>query len=77
MAKRVRITNNVGGVFTPPLESRAVAELLLALHGGGHTTSQTARAMADHDTLRRGGTVTHTRGYTLEPFEQEESSDAL
>lgn len=76
MAKHVRITNNVGGVFTPPLESRAVAELLLALHGGGHTTSQTARAMADHDTLRRGGTVTHTRGYTLEPVEIEESSDA-
>ena len=75
MAKHVRITNNVGGVFTPPLESRAVAELLLALHGGGHTTSQTARAMADHNTLRRGGTVTHTRGYTLEPVEIEESSD--
>ena len=73
--KRVRITNNVGGVFTPLLESRAVAELLLALHGGGHTTSQTAKAMADHDTLRRGGTVTHARGYTLEPFEHEESSD--
>lgn len=76
MPTHVRITNNVGGVFTPPLESRAVAELLLALHGGGHTTSQTARAMADHDTLRRGGTVTHARGYTLEPFEQEESGDA-
>lgn len=75
MAKHVRITNNAGGVFTPPLESRAVAELLLALHGGGHTTSQTARAMADHDTLRRGGTVTHARGYTLEPVEIEESSD--
>ena len=77
MAKHVRVTNNVGGVFAPPLESRAVAELLLALHGGGHTTSQTARAMADHDTLRRGGTVTHTRGYTLEPIDQEESSDEL
>lgn len=79
MAKRVRITNNLGGVFTPLLNSRAVAELLLALHGGGHTTSQTARAMADHDTLRRGGTVTHARGYTLEPIdlepEAEESSD--
>ena len=77
MAKHVRITNNVGGVYTPPLESRAVAELLLALHGGGHTTSQTARAMADHDTLRRGGTVTHARGYTLEPVDIEESSDEL
>ena len=72
---RVRITNDAGGVFTPPLDSRAVAELLLALHGGGHTEAQTRAAIQDHHRLRDGQTVTHRRGYTLEPFEQEESSD--
>lgn len=77
MAKRVRITNNVGGVFTPPLESRAVAELLLALYGGGHTEAETRAAIEAHHRLRDGQTVTHPRGFTLEPVELEESSDGL
>ena len=77
MPTHVRITNNVGGVFTPPIESRAVAELLLALHGGGHTESQTRKAMAAHNQLRDGQTVKHARGYTFEPIDSEESSDAV
>ena len=74
MAKRVRITNNLGGVFTPPLESRAVAELLLALYGGGHTEAQTRAAIEAHHRLREGQTVTHSREYILEPFEDTENA---
>ena len=77
MAKHVRITNNVGGVFTPPLDSRATRELLMAIHGGCWSEEQTAAVMEAYQQLSDGKVFTHPRGYTFEPVEIEESSDAL
>ena len=77
MAKRVRITNNLGGVFIPPLNSRATRELLMAIHGGCGSEEQTAAVMEAYQQLSDGKVFTHPRGYTFEPFEQEESSDEL
>lgn len=76
MAKRVRITNNLGGVFTPLLNSRATRELLMAVHGGCWSEEQTAAVMEAYQQLSDGKVFTHPRGYTFEPFEQEESGDA-
>lgn len=75
MVKRVRITNNLGGVFTPLLNSRATRELLMAVHGGCWSEEQTAAVMEAYQQLSDGKVFTHPRGYTFEPFEQEESSD--
>lgn len=74
MPTHVRITNNLGGVFTPPIESRAVAELLVALHGGCYTADQTAASMAAHNQLRDGQTFEHARGYTFEPIDVQEQA---
>lgn len=75
MTKRVRITNNLGGVLTPLLDSRATRELLMAVHGGCWSEEQTAAVMEAYQQLSDGKVFTHPRGYTFEPFEQEESSD--
>ena len=75
MVTRVRITNNLGGVFTPLLDSRATRELLMAVHGGCWSEEQTAAVMEAYQQLSDGKVFTHPRGYTFEPFEQEESSD--
>ena len=70
MITKIRVTNPNGDVFTTSIAN--LPHIALGANGGGYTTNQTMRAMADGQAVHDGLTVKRN-GWTIEPIRDTEN----
>ena len=70
MITKIRVTNPNGDVFTTSIAN--LPHIALGANGGGYTTDQTMRAMADGRAVNDGLSVKRN-GWTIEPIRDTEN----
>lgn len=70
MITKIRVTNPNGEVFTTNIAN--LPQIAIGANGGGYTTNQTMRAMADGQAVHDGLSVKRN-GWTIEPIRDTEN----